>query len=136
MSDEAFHEVASNHDENEAPEQSFENNDEPAFQAVKPDVPSAEKCVKQFADKGWAQRTALDYEAIKDLKISDSGYHGAAARYEWDGDFGDVAPEFPELEEKLFHDSFQQRKGEHVSALEVDVEITGPEYPEPIASVS
>jgi ATP-dependent RNA helicase DDX3X len=47
--------------------------------------------------KGWVRPTAYDYtgEAPRE-------WEGNAAVYEWDGETGDIGPEYPELELQLF----------------------------------
>jgi ATP-dependent RNA helicase DDX3X len=47
--------------------------------------------------EGWVRPTAYDYtgEAPRE-------WEGNAAVYEWDGETGDIGPEYPELELQLF----------------------------------
>lgn len=79
-------------------------------------------------DAGWTEKTAYDYAAAERDSRDDAEWFGAAKTYqvEWQDDFGEVGPAIPELEAILFHDEHQQRKGEHIKALEFEVNIEGP----------
>lgn len=61
------------------------------------DTPTAET----GANPEWAakDRTAYDYES---LAARSGEYDGNASVYHWDGEEGDIGPEFPELENELF----------------------------------
>ncbi|TQS36895.1 hypothetical protein Golomagni_02646 [Golovinomyces magnicellulatus] len=88
-------------------------------------------------DHGWADKTAYDYEtytksskelaqekeeraatnAVADHYQDSVGgipvgeWHNNAAVYEWDDEYGDVGPEFPELERQLFGSEFHVKSG-------------------------
>lgn len=97
-------------------------------------VPTAELTAeqKEYLQKakaaGWTETTAYDYEEPKRAEHDDTAWFGAAKIYsvEWQDEFGDVGPEIPELEQALFHSEHQQRKGEHLDALNFEVAIDGP----------
>lgn len=80
---------------------------------------SRDELIQRARDHGWAERQAYDYERFNGAGNNADGYHGAARVYEWQGDYGDVGPEIPELETILFGDEFQMRRGEHLEALDV-----------------
>jgi ATP-dependent RNA helicase DDX3X len=49
---------------------------------------------------GWAPSQKYDYEQFADSRGGD--FDGNKRIYHWDGEEGDLGPEFPELEEELF----------------------------------
>ncbi|KAK2600900.1 hypothetical protein N8I77_010401 [Diaporthe amygdali] len=49
---------------------------------------------------GWAPSQKYDYEQFTDARAG--GFDGSKRVYHWDGEEGDLGPEFPELEEELF----------------------------------
>ncbi len=49
---------------------------------------------------GWVPATPYDYKAYG--KDGEHEWESNAAVYEWDGDTGDIGPEFPALEVELF----------------------------------
>ena len=51
---------------------------------------------------GWVQATPYEYEKFG--RNAETEWDGNARVYEWDGEAGDVGPEFPELELQLFGD--------------------------------
>ena len=63
-------------------------------------------------------------------------YFGDAARYEWRDEYGDVAPEMPELEAILFGQDITAREGEHMENMIIPVTMEGPTRIKPINSVS
>ncbi|KAF2773871.1 DEAD-domain-containing protein [Teratosphaeria nubilosa] len=85
-------------------------------------------------DAGWTEKTAFDYDEYKRTGGDSRDWAGAAPVYEWHGEYGDVAPRVPELEGLLFGGEFQQRKGEHTQALEIEVNQEGPKRIQPIAT--
>lgn len=88
-------------------------------------------------DHGWVDKTAYDYEtytksskelaqekeeraatnAVADHYQDSVGgipvgeWHNNAAVYEWNDEYGDVGPEFPELERQLFGSEFHVKSG-------------------------
>jgi hypothetical protein len=95
-----------------------------------------EERLQKAKDRGWTEATAFDYDEFQRTGGHDADYHGAAKVYEWSGDYGDVGPQVPELENILFGGEFQMRKGEHVEVLEVEVTLEGPSKVQPVAKVS
>ena len=58
---------------------------------------------------GWAEPTPFNYEITEKKDVND--WAGAAARYEWQDEYGDVGPRNEELEKILFHDELILRAG-------------------------
>jgi ATP-dependent RNA helicase DDX3X len=59
--------------------------------------------------QGWAQGEALDYEryALTNQQLAEQPevtWAATASRYEWNDEYGDVGPPFPDLEFELFGD--------------------------------
>jgi ATP-dependent RNA helicase DDX3X len=54
---------------------------------------------------GWVQPTAFDYG------ITEGDWASNAAVYEWEEEFGDVGPAFPELEAVLFGSETRMTQG-------------------------
>lgn len=108
--------------------------DSDAFRADSPvdNTPGVELTEEQKAshqrvkDAGWADKVAIDYaQAERDAR--DGEWLGTGRIYEWNSEeYGEVGPRIPELEKDLFFGEFQQRKGEHMQALELEVAIEGP----------
>jgi ATP-dependent RNA helicase DDX3X len=83
------------------------------------------RTAEELQQAGWVVPQKYDYEAAEAQAApaaADGGEpfgHGGslpewahnAARYEWNADFGDVAPRIPELEQQLFHNEFTNRAG-------------------------
>ena len=79
---------------------------------------------------GWVVKKAYDYESylvtdedgvganskVNRDGIVDGQWASAAAKYEWDEDYGDVGPENPELEAQLFDDDTLSRVGRQIEA--------------------
>lgn len=75
--------------------------------------PTVPDYVDKVKIKGWGERVQYDYEAFDRQKgISGSEFASNARRYEWSGEFGDVAPAIPELEAQLFGSDWINRPGE------------------------
>lgn len=51
----------------------------------------------------WGEKTDYQYE-----EVGDRNWDGNARVYEWDGDEGDIGPEYPELEVVLFGEPDQR----------------------------
>lgn len=88
---------------------------------------SKDQLIKKARDQGWTEAVAFDYEEFKRLGGNDADFHGSAKVYEWKGEYGDVAPEVPELEKMLFGGEFQVRRGQHFDALDLEAAIEGTE---------
>ncbi len=57
---------------------------------------------------GWVKPIPIDYEAYG--KDGEHDWDGNAKVYEWDGETGDIGPEFPALEAQLFGEPNQGPK--------------------------
>lgn len=90
--------------------------------------PVAEATVAAVAKKnpqevGWVEKQAYDYETYNksSKELFDEGlapgglgaqdWASNAAKYEWDEDYGDVGPAFPDLEKQLFGGEHRMRTG-------------------------
>ncbi len=49
---------------------------------------------------GWVEPIPINYDAFG--KDAEHEWEGNARVYEWDGETGDIGPEFPDLEVQLF----------------------------------
>lgn len=72
-----------------------EANTEPQTEATEEGKPKA-------PSNGWVECTPYKYDQF--TKDSDHDWDSNAKVYEWDGEAGDVGPEYPELERDLFGD--------------------------------
>lgn len=81
---------------------------------------------------GWTDTTPMDYNRMN----GDGEWYGSGGKYEWTDDFGEIAPDVPELEAILFGNEDQARAGEHMEALNVKVKVDGPFAIKPINNVS
>ncbi|KAK5717381.1 hypothetical protein LTR15_009275 [Elasticomyces elasticus] len=97
-------------------------------------VLSKEEYTQNAKNKGWTEATAFDYEQFNRTGGDNSDWAGAAKKYEWQDEYGDVAPEVPELEILLFGGEFQMKKGKHYENLEIKVTIEGEKQIDPINS--
>ncbi|CAM1501746.1 Fc.00g037300.m01.CDS01 [Cosmosporella sp. VM-42] len=82
----------------------------------------------------WAKQEASDYTAGEDAGPQQT-WDGNVPVYQWDEEFGDVGPKFPELEIELFgpEDTRKERTGLDFSQIEcIQVEQEGPIKIEPI----
>ena len=66
------------------------------------------KAMKPETPAGWAKQIEYNYEAFG--KDAEHEWDGNAKVYEWDGETGDIGPEFPELEVQLFGEPGQRAK--------------------------
>lgn len=106
-----------------------EANDVPTNTAA---IGPKEEDLAKARDAGWTERTAHDYTS-GDASAVD--WAGAAAKYEWSDEYGEVGPEVPELERTLFGGEFQMRRGDHISNLELDVNTEGQTKIAPVREV-
>ncbi|KAK3635451.1 hypothetical protein LTR56_014735 [Elasticomyces elasticus] len=104
-----------------------------APQPPKP-VLSKEEYIKNARNQGWNETTAFDYEQYNRTGGDNADWAGAGTKYEFKGEYGDVAPEVPELELLLFGGEFQMKKGEHYKNLPIDAAVEGPKKIDPIKS--
>lgn len=85
-------------------------------------------------DGGWAPSQKYDYDQYADSRGGD--FDGNKRVYHWDGEEGDLGPEFPELEEELFGpaDKRELPTGIDFSSMApVELEQEGPVQIHPIA---
>lgn len=88
-------------------------------------------------DAGWVDTIPVDYNIQQTNRDDEQGHYLAhSAVYEWADDYGDVGPEVPALEEQLFGGDFRVRQGDHMSNLQFQVSVEGPEKLQPARSVS
>ncbi len=78
---------------------------------------------KNPQEAGWVPKQAYDYEIYNksSKELFDEGlapgglgaddWASNATKYEWDEEYGDVGPAFPELERQLFGSEFHMRTG-------------------------
>lgn len=95
---------------------------------------SKEEFRNKAVAKGWTETTAYDYGAFQEG--FQTGSHGASQKYEWNDEYGDVAPKIPDLERILFGGEFQVSKGKHMENLPVEVALDSEEKVAPISTVS
>ncbi|KAG6018782.1 hypothetical protein E4U41_003586 [Claviceps citrina] len=82
----------------------------------------------------WVECKKTDYTAFSVGETPDQ-FDGQAKVYQWDDDFGDVGPRFPELELELFGDpeTRHERAGLDFSKIEqIEVQQEGPTRIQPI----
>lgn len=84
---------------------------------------------------GWTEKVAFDYDAFTRTGGADGNFLGEAKVYEWKDEYGDVAPAHEELEKILFGSEFKLREGKHREALEINVNVEGPERIKPVVKV-
>ncbi|KAG5923370.1 hypothetical protein E4U42_004975 [Claviceps africana] len=94
-----------------------------------------ETAAQDSAESGpWVEREKTDYTALTVGEIPDQ-FDGQAKIYQWDEDYGDVGPAFPELELELFGDpkTRHERAGLDFSKIEqIEVQQEGPTRIQPI----
>lgn len=83
-------------------------------------------------EAGWVDTTDVDYTH----QNAAGEWYGSGGKYEWLDDYGDVAPDIPELEMILFGSEHQVRSGEHMEALDAEVRVEGPFAVKPVNNVS
>ncbi|EME87037.1 uncharacterized protein MYCFIDRAFT_116498, partial [Pseudocercospora fijiensis CIRAD86] len=82
---------------------------------------------------GWTETVAFDYDAFQRSGGNDGNWLGQGAVYEWSGEYGDVAPQVPELEAILFGSEFKLREGTHRTNIDdIEVTVEGPTKIAPI----
>ena len=81
--------------------------------------------------EGWVEATPYHYDEFANRETE---WDGQAPIYEWDGEEGDIGPEFPELEVQLFGPVEERgRRGIDFSAIaELELVQEGPTRVEPI----
>lgn len=86
----------------------------PDFKATTTSEEGQDGKVRDARAAGWGEKSAFDYqmynkstkelaeEANADGGTAGRGWASNAAIYEWNDEYGDIGPEFPELEKELF----------------------------------
>ncbi|CAK3791719.1 ATP-dependent RNA helicase DED1 [Lecanosticta acicola] len=99
-------------------------------------VPEGDKqaLLDRARSAGWTETTAFDYAEYQRQGGDRGDWYGGAGVYEWSGDYGDVAPEVPELEKILFSSDLITREGAHRSNLNMEVAVEGPDKITPFES--
>ncbi|KAF2856763.1 DEAD-domain-containing protein [Plenodomus tracheiphilus IPT5] len=93
-------------------------------------------------EAGWNNPVPFQYETVvggtpaEDETRDAAVWLSDAAIYEWDDEFGDIAPANPELEKALFHEQHLQRIGGAIKALSFDVNVEGPTKVQPVRNAS
>lgn len=85
----------------------------PALEDDQADVPTAPAPALRAVPEpveGWVEAEAVDYSAMESTSATHT-FGGNAAIYEWNDEYGDVGPKFPELEIDLFGDPESRDKG-------------------------
>jgi len=100
---------------------------------------------KEAEDKAleykWPKKQVYDYPAYlpnKDAPINPdeaTTWASSAAKYEWNDEYGDVAPRVPELEAMLFNLEFLHREGDFMQNLKMEVKTEGPVQMAPVMKV-
>ncbi|KAH9436970.1 hypothetical protein MCOR02_000633 [Pyricularia oryzae] len=81
---------------------------------------------------GWVQRTDIDYDAYTGNPSDRPQWDGSAPLYNWDGEEGDLGPEYPELEKQLFGERGESCAGIDFKVIrEIAVVQEGPVRVEP-----
>jgi hypothetical protein len=98
--------------------------------------------LQRAKDAGWNNPIPFVYETVSGGE-ADAPAHpenapwlSDAAVYEWQDDYGTVAPRNEELERQLFEDPDMQRAGNMIQALEFEVKVEGKEKVYPVRNVS
>ena len=98
----------------------------------KPPPPPVEQIIPPKLE-GWVQAAPYQYD---ELANGNTEWDGQAVIYEWDGEEGDIGPEYPDLEVQLFGPVEERgRRGIDFSAIaELQLIQEGPARVEPIDS--
>jgi len=97
--------------------------------------------VARAKEAGWNNQIPFQYETVVGgTPAEDETRDGAvwlsdAAIYEWDDEFGDVAPPNLELEKLLYEEQNLQRAGGAIKALSFNVSIEGSTKIQPVRNV-
>ncbi|KAF2000693.1 DEAD-domain-containing protein [Amniculicola lignicola CBS 123094] len=79
-------------------------------------------------EAGWNDPIPFNYDSVMGGtqgagSHSDVKWLADAAVYEWDDEYGDVAPRIDELEQVLFHDEHRMRAGGAIKAYTFEIEL-------------
>jgi ATP-dependent RNA helicase DDX3X len=87
-------------------------------------------------DHGWGERSAIDYTLAMSVDPVQEDTN-TTAKYEYNGDIGDIGPAAPELEATLFNTKFRVKAGEQIQHLmDFDVIVEGTEMVKRVEKVS
>jgi ATP-dependent RNA helicase DDX3X len=98
--------------------------------------------LKAVQDKGWTNPIPFVYDSVTggsaapDETRDEVPWLSNAAIYEWDDEFGDVAPRVPKLEKELYESEGIMRVGKSIQALQFEVFIMGPAKIQAVRNVS
>lgn len=87
------------------------------------------------AEAGWAEKVPFDYQEYQRQGGDFADWHATGMVYEWSDEYGDVAPEIPQLEAILFGNDFRVKQGDHIANLMIEVTVEGPERLPPAKKV-
>ncbi len=83
---------------------------------------------------GWTETVAFDYDEFQ--RQGGDDWLGNAKVYEWNEEYGDVAPGHPELERQLYGLEHRVTAGNHRGVLDdIEVVLEGPTRVAPIQQV-
>jgi ATP-dependent RNA helicase DDX3X len=95
----------------------------------------------KLKEAGWTNPIPFNYETVKGGAVADDDtrdevpWLANAAIYEWNDDFGDVAPPNPELEKILYQDEYRVMVGKKIEAFTFHVDVFGKETIHPVREV-
>ncbi|CAK1359666.1 ATP-dependent RNA helicase DED1 [Cercospora beticola] len=73
-------------------------------------------------EAGWSETTAFNYDEFTKQGGHSGEWQGMTGVYEWNDEYGDVAPELPELERMLYGTETRVVEGKHRDTLD-DIEV-------------
>lgn len=96
-----------------------------------------EEFAKAARERGWAAAVPFDYAAYAAQAGDDTEWAGAAMKYEWKDEYGDIAPRVPQLESMLYNSEDLPDRGLNFEALEAfEASVEGPKQLNPIREVN
>ena len=99
--------------------------------------PSREEDLARARAAGWRERSIFNYAVFQRMGGNDGNWLGQAQGYDWRDEYGEVGPQVPELEAKLFGGESKMKKGDRIDIFEnVEINIDGPDKLEPVRNVS
>lgn len=88
-------------------------------------------------EAGWSETTAFNYDEFTKQGGHSGEWQGMTGVYEWNDEYGDVAPELPELERMLYGTETRVVEGKHRDTLDdIEVVLEGATKVKPIQTVS
>jgi ATP-dependent RNA helicase DDX3X len=98
-----------------------------------------EACKERARIHNWAVPQPFNYQGTQVNTASDvkEKWFSGCKRYEWNDEFGDVAPEDPELEDELFIHNYSTIQGEKIEEYrEFPITLHGDIKVAPVRNVS